>query len=391
MTDTWIPRDLEPTLARLAGQRPVLVVTGARQTGKSSLVRRVFPGHAYATLDVPSEAEQAERDPDAFLARHGAPLVVDEVQYAPGLLRHLKIRVDADRGLNGRFVLTGSQKFGLMRSVSESLAGRVEVLELEGLSLAELRASGRDVPVEEVACRGSLPELWEKPELEAASFWGSYVATYLERDLRTLLAVASLRDYARFLRACALRSAQLLNKAELARDVGIAPSTAAAWLSLLEASNQVALLEPWFSNRTRSLVKTPKLYLADSGLFCFLVGVRDPSDLLTSPFAGAAWETLVAGELRRALKNRRREGDLYFFRDRTKEVDFLLHRAGRFELFEARAAEHVAPRDATSLAKVRDDLGPDLVTTRAVVCRARHPYPLPGGAQALPLEQIALP
>ena len=243
------------------------------------LVQRLFPSHQYVSLDLPSEAEQAEREPDRFLSRHPPPVIVDEVQHAPSLFRHVKT--------------TGSQKLTLMKSVSESLAGRADVLELETLSWAEAHAA---VP-------------------------RSYVATYLERDLRQSLRVTSLRDFERFIRACALRTGQMLNRAALARDVGISGSTAAAWLSVLEASGQVALLEPWFSNRTKSLVKSPKLYVCDSGLCAFLAGIRSPEDLLDSPQAGALWETLVFGELRRLQIDHRGGWELRFWRDRAKEGD----------------------------------------------------------------------
>ena len=297
----WISRTLEPVLLRAVQQRPVVVVTGARQAGKTSLVRRLLPRHHYVSLDLPSEAAQAERDPAQFLQRHPPPLILDEVQYAPAVFRHLKSVVDARRSENGRFVLAGSQLFPLMSGVSESLAGRAEILHLEGLSYAEAAAARRALTPAEFAVRGGFPELHEKPDLDGPAFYRSYVTTYLERDLRTLLNVGSLRDFERFVRAGALRSAQLLNKAELARDVGVSPPTAAQWLSLLEASGQAVLLEPWFSNRTKSLVKTPKLYLADGGLLCALLGVRTPEELLASPLAGAIWETVVASELRRGL------------------------------------------------------------------------------------------
>jgi hypothetical protein len=368
----------------------VLVLTGARQAGKTSLVRRVFPEHSFVSLDLPSEAEQAEKDPVGFLARHRPPLIIDEVQYAPGVFRHLKALVDAERRRNGRFVLTGSQKLTLMHAVSETLAGRAELLELEGLSLAELHALRPDTAPEALATRGTLPELHEKPDLDAASFWRSYVATYLERDLRTLLAVSSLRDYERFVRACALRSAQLLNKAEIARDVGVSPSTAAQWLALLQASNQVVLLEPWFSNRTKSLVKTPKLYLCDPGLLCYLLGIHGVPELLDSPFVGAVWETFVCAELRKRLRGARREGDLYFWRDRGKEVDFLVHRGGRVDLYEARWTEHPSTRDATSLVRVAAELGARTVGTRSVVCRTAHAYPLVEGIRAVSAADLPL-
>ena len=378
----------ERRLERLAVQRPVIVLTGPRQAGKTSLARRVFPDHHFVTLDLPSEAEQAEREPARFLARHPPPVLIDEVQYAPGVFRHVKVEVDRDRERNGRFVLTGSQKLALMRAASESLAGRAEIVELEGLCFAELNAARADVTPEAMAVRGSLPELWQKPELDARGFYASYLATYLERDLRSMLAVASLRDFERFVRACALRSAQLLNKAELARDVGISPSTASDWLSVLEASGQIYLLEPWFSNRTKALIKTPKLYLCDTGLLCHLLAIDDVSDLESSPYAGTVWETFVCAELRRQIRGRVRRGELFMWRDRTKEVDFLIHRAGHFEIYDAKWTEAPTSRDRAQLVRVRGELETGMVRRSAIICRTPHAVPLESDVHALRMHDL---
>ena len=382
----WIDRNVEPLLLQRAATRPVVVLTGARQTGKTSLMRRLFPDHGFVTLDLPSEAEQAERDPESFLARHPPPLVVDEVQYAPGLFRHLKAAVDRDRGRTGAFLLTGSQPLGLMKSVSDSLAGRASIVELEPLSFAEARAAHPHLIVEEFLVRGGFPELYANLAIESEDFLRSYVATYLERDLRQLLQVTSLRDYERFLRAAALRTAQLLNRADLARDVGISGSTAGAWLSALEASHQLMLLEPWFANRTKGLVKRPKLYLRDAGLAAFLCGVHTAQALHSSPLAGALWETLVCAEIRRAQTNRRGGWDLNFWRDRTCEADFLLHRAGTFHLADAKWTEHPRVRDAEVLRKVARELPDGAVRSMSIFCRAPNAYPIGAGdVHAVPL------
>ena len=388
----WIDRDVEPLLRQRAATRPVVVLTGARQTGKTSLMRRLFPEHAFVTLDLPSEAEQAERDPASFLARYPPPVIVDEVQYAPGLFRHLKTAVDRDRGRAGAFLLTGSQPLGLMKSVSDSLAGhagRAGIVELEPLTFAEARAAHPRLAVEEFLVRGGFPELYENLTIDAEGFLRSYVATYLERDLRQLLQVASLRDYERFLRAAALRSAQLLNRADLARDVGISGSTAAAWLSALAASHQVTMLEPWFSNRTKALVKRPKLHVRDAGLTAFLCGVHTIDALRTSPLAGALWETLVCSEIRRAQSNRRGGWDLNFWNDRTREADFLLHRAGAFHLADAKWTEHPDARDAEMLRKVARSLPEGAVRSMSIFCRAPNPYPIGAGdVHAVPLAAL---
>lgn len=384
----WIERILQAQAAQLASQRPALLVTGARQSGKTALVQHVFPRHRYVSLDLPSEAEQAERAPATFLERHGTPLIIDEVQYAPGLFRVLKGRIDQRRQANGELILTGSQPFSLMQGVSESLAGRIGLIELEGLSFSEARGSLPELDPVEFGRRGAFPELWSHPELEAGAYYRAYVATYLERDVRSVLNVSSLRDFERFLRACALRSAQVLNKAELARDVGISPSTAGQWLSVLSSSDQVYLLEPWFSNRTKSLVKSPKLYINDAGLLCFLLGVSSTSDLLASPFAGAIWETLVCGELRRQIRFGARPGQLFYLRDRTKEVDFIIHRGGRFELYDAKWAEQPGVGALRSIERVSEELGKQNVIRRALICRASNAYPMGDGALALPLSDV---
>ena len=386
----WIDRDVEPLLRQRAETRPIVVLTGARQTGKTSLMRRLFPEHAFVTLDLPSEAEQAERDPASFLARYPPPVIVDEVQYAPGLFRHLKAAVDRDRGRAGAFLLTGSQPLGLMKSVSDSLAGRASIVELEPLSFAEAKAAHPYLTVEEFLVRGGFPELYENLDIESEGFLRSYVATYLERDLRQLLQVSSLRDYERFLRAAALRSARLLNRADLARDVGISGSTAAAWLSALAASHQLILLEPWFANRTKALVKRPKLYLRDAGLAAFLCGVHTTEALRASPLAGALWETLVCSEIRRAQSNRRGGWDLNFWSDRTREADFLLHRAGTFHLADAKWTAHPDARDAEVLRKVARTLPAGAVRSMSIFCRAPNPYPIGAGdVHAVPLAPPA--
>jgi len=330
-----VMRQFEDVLKRSSETRFVVVLTGARQTGKTSLVRRLFPDHAYVSLDLPGEAAQAEGDPLAFLRRHGKRLVVDEVQYAPDLFRHLKRVVDDNRDQMGRFILTGSQPFQLMQGVSESLAGRADILHLDGLSYREIHAHAQNLSVETFVLRGGFPELHERPNLDAPRFYHSYVATYLERDLRMQLQVGNLRDFERFLRACALRTSQLLNRAELARDVGISPTTAGQWLSVLEQSGIIILLEPWFSNATKSLVETPKLPLNGSGLCALLMGMPTLDDRLSSPLAGALWETCVFTEIRKVLAANSCQ-ELAFWRDGTKEADFLFHRSGRTLLHRPR-------------------------------------------------------
>lgn len=383
----WIDRKFEGIVAREAAARPGLVLTGGRQVGKSSLLARVFPGHHAVSLDLPSEAHDAEHEPTSFLARHPLPLIVDEVQYAPALFRHLKRVIDSERSARGRVILTGSQKYTLMQHVAESLAGRVSVLELEPLSLEEIAEHRAGLSIEDSILRGGYPELWADRSIDARSFFASYVATYLERDLRSMLRVASLRDFERFLRAAALRSAQVLNKADLARDVGIAPSTANEWLSLLEASGIVGLLEPWFSNQTKRMVKSPKLYFRDTGLLAFLLNVRSAEDLGLSPLRGALFETATYAELRKQLSVTGEVGSLFYYRDRAIEVDFVLFRGGRFRLFECKWTESPDASDAVAMHRLAADLGLGLVEERTLVCRTPHGRTL-GATRLTSLDEL---
>lgn len=366
----------------------MIVLTGARQTGKTSTLLRLFPNHSFVSLDLPTEAEQAEKEPHSFLQRHPAPVIIDEVQYAPGLFRHLKAEVDAHRTRNGQFLLTGSQKFTLMKNVSDSLAGRADIVELETLSFAEIHAALPQIGVETAIVRGGFPELYANIDIDLIPFYNSYLATYLERDVRALTNVGNLRDFERFVRACALRSANLLNKADLARDVGISPSTANHWLSMLEASGQVVLLEPWFSNRTKSIVKSPKLYFADTGLLCALLNIRTEEALRQSPAAGAIWETFVFAQLRGRERRAGREGGLFFWRDRTREVDFVIDTGGRLEVLEAKWTELPDAGDTVNLDFVRNVVGKSRVTGGAVVARPPNAFPFSNGFRAVPVTEF---
>ncbi len=357
----WIDRLASKPLRQLASTFPAVLVTGARQTGKTSLVRRQFPEYGYVSLDLPLLADQAEQSPESFLAAHPPPLIIDEVQYAPSLFRHLKVAIDQQRELRGRFILTGSQQFALMREAGDSLAGRCGLLNLPGLCIEEIRSSGWEPGAKSASNllrRGGFPELWANPEIDAKDFFQAYVSTYLERDLRQLIRVGSLRDFERFVRACATRAGNLLNRSDLARDVGISHSTANEWLSALQAGNQVILLEPWFANLGKRLVKSPKLHFADTGLLCFLLGMDDLA-IETSPLTGRVWENLVLSELRAHLALEHPDWSLWFYRDQqNREADFLIQ--GPFDhirLAEAKWSETASLPAFARLEKIARTLG----------------------------------
>ncbi|MDX1980204.1 MAG: ATP-binding protein [Bryobacteraceae bacterium] len=379
----WFEREISPYVRRAVESRPAVVMTGARQTGKTSLLRRLFPHFHFISLDLPSDAELAIHDPSAFLVAHPPPVLIDEVQYAPNVFRHIKAVVDRDRSKTGLFLLTGSQRYGLMQEVSESLAGRVEILELEPLSLFEIGHAKRPPGIEAVVLRGGYPELYQTPGLDSFLYYRSYIAAYLERDVRNILNVGSLRDFERFLRACALRSGQLLNKSDLARDVGISPSTAGEWISTLQASGQIYLLEPWFSSRTKSIYKSPKLYLADTGLLTALLNIQSVEEMMRSPLVGPIWETFVFAELRKREMARTGRWAIHFWSDRRREVDFIIDRGGRLEMYEAKWTQHPDRDDTEHLRHLREMAGANVVDRLSVVCRAPRTYPLEDGVSAL--------
>ena len=377
----WVQREIRSVLEGLVAERPVVLVTGSRQTGKTSLLEAAFPSFEYVCLDLPLEADRAENAGASFLAEHPPPAILDEVQYAPALFRHLKYVVDRARHQNGQYVLTGSQKLALMQGVTESLAGRVSILELHSLSLTELEAAfgrldSRDQLLEAL-WKGGYPEV-HASGLDPRRFYGDYVATYLERDVRQAINVRNLRDFDRFVRLCALRSGQLLNMQSLAGDVGVSPNTIRAWLSVLEASNIIHLLPPYFQNHGKRLVKSPKLYFLDTGLACHLCGLRSVEDLKQSALLGALFETLALGQLVRAHANRGLTAPIYFYRDHHgNEVDFVIPVGERAHLIECKWAE--TPRLGRGMRVIAEAFGDANVLSRSCITPQRSSTPTSDG------------
>jgi uncharacterized protein len=367
----YFNREISGKLLGVAQSFPALVLTGARQVGKTTLLKECFPDHTLVSLDLPSNAELAENEPRLFLDRYPPPVIIDEVQYAPGLFRNLKVEIDRDRHRMGQFILTGSQKFNLMKEVSDSLAGRIAVLNLETLSVDELGVE-RTTDLNRLLSRGMYPELWRNPSLDLNAYYESYLATYLERDVRQILNVQSLRDFERFIRACAARSGQLLNMSDLGRDVGIKSQTVKDWLSVLEASNQISLLEPYYENVGKRMVKSPKLYLNDSGMLCFLLAV-DPQSLSTSPLIGAIFETFVYAEFRKRLAASPYARSLWYYRDsQGREIDLVLMQKGSLNLYEIKWSERPDKRWHDRLAEVGEVLSSShsqLVGSKNIICR----------------------
>lgn len=371
-----IARSHKPLLVKALEQFPAVVLTGARQTGKTTIARDVWPDASYASLDYPAHADQARREAEAFLARYPAPAIFDEAQYAPELFRHLKIAIDRNRA-PGRFLITGSQAFNLMFGVSESLAGRAAVLSLPTLSLVEATTNPSLADTDAFLWRGGYPELTARPDLSRDLWMSSYVATYLERDVRQAITIGDLRDFDRLLRAAALRTGQLLSYADLARDVGVAPNTIRRWLSVLTASDQVFLLEPYHRQRAKRLIKAPKLYFSDTGLLCHLLSFDTPATLMAHPMWGAVWENFIIAEVRKRLKASPTPHPIWFWRTaQGDEVDLLLeHSAGRFTAIECKTAERIATGDLRGIVKLREEYGSRSVVSAVVACRTHMGYP----------------
>jgi len=401
-----IPRAEETVLRKAAAQFPATVLTGPRQSGKTTLLKHVFGKTSrYVSLEPPDIHAAATVDPRGFLSLHPPPVIFDEVQYAPDLLPYIKEQIDAHRSRPGQYFLTGSQNLLMTEHVTESLAGRAAMLRLLPLSQREAngrpldplpwqsskRATAQPVSPSEFwrdLLRGGYPELVANPDRDISLWQSSYVQTYLERDVRSLRQVGDLTSFQSFLRALAARSGQLLNLTEMARDLGLAVNTAKAWLSVLEATYQIIVLRPYHANVGKRLVKTPKIYLADTGLLCYLVGLKDPAHAAAGPLGGAIFETAVILEIVKTVVNRGEEPHIYFWRTSTGvEVDFIVEDGGLLIPIEAKLSATPRTAMASGIQAFRQDLG-----KKAGAGYVIHPgdvrLPIAQGVTALPFGEL---
>ena len=392
-------RTLTKTIGKALKSFPAIVVTGPRQAGKTTLLKNLLRNtHTYISLEDPDTRMRAKEDPRGFLNRCTSPVILDEIQYVPELLSYIKTSIDEKRKA-GHWILTGSQNFTLMQGVSESLAGRAAVLSLLPFSFAErincgektldthslLKTSknpkankhpeNKKISLANLFLRGNYPEIASKPSVDKELWCGSYIATYLERDIRNLSQVGDLNQFERFLRLCATRTGQILNISELAREVGVSVPTARRWISLLETGYQVYLLYPYYRNIGKRLVKSPKLYFNDTALACYLLGLRDQNTLLNSPHFPHLFESFVIIDFWKRFLHFGQMPSLYYLRTHDGlEVDLVLEANQKLHLFEIKSSATITPKHAVSLVRAGRDFGNLVQLSGIISCTPQSFY-----------------
>lgn len=401
----YIHRILEKSINKLSKQFKVILVTGARQVGKSTLLKHCDSERNYVTLDDYKAREMALNDPELFLQRYKTPLIIDEIQYAPSLLSYIKIRVDSSDE-KGQYWLTGSQQFHMMKNVTESLAGRVAIIDLKGLSLKELdnleqvpflpsteyieemrkTSKTHDLTnIYEIIWKGAYPELNSNPETDWETFYNSYLRTYIERDIKDLNAVKNEMDFLKFLRILASRTGQMLDYTDISKEVGVSSPTIKSWVSILISSNIVYLLQPYYTNLGNRIVKTPKIYFLDTGLCSYLTNWDNPQVLESGAMSGVIFETFVISEVIKSYTHNAKEPNIYYYRDKEKkEIDLIIEKNGKLFPIEIKKATNPDKKAIKNFSVIPDDI----IGEGAVICLANEDYPITRNINAIPVGYV---
>jgi len=371
-------RVLSKTIQRTIKTFPAIVVTGPRQSGKTTLYKMLFSNtHNFVSLENPDIRVRAKEDPVSFLNQYRPPVIIDKIQYLPELLSYIKTEIDSDRK-PGNWLFTGSQNFILMDNISQSLAGRIATLSLLPFSISELLNNAKNAKdytnwlsnkknnsivnnnllFSELILRGFYPEISANKKVDRKLWCSSYITTYLERDIRSLTSIGDLSQFERFLIACAVRTGQILNLSDLARDIGISVPTAKRWLSLLETGHQIYLLYPYYKNIGKRIIKSPKIYFCDTAICSYLLGIHNRESLLGSPYLGNLFETMIVIDFLKRFLHFGDKPNMYYLRTRDGlEIDLVIEVAGYLYLYEIKSTMTILPKHAVSLKRMVNEFG----------------------------------
>jgi hypothetical protein len=371
-----IQREIEKELQNISSQYPVTIITGPRQSGKTTLAQTCFPKKQYVNLEDPGQFSAASYDPNGFINKLKDGAIIDEVQRVPNLLSSIQVEVDRSK-IKGQFILTGSNHFSLIESVAQSLAGRVGILKLLPLTLNEVTKFKKVKSVEEQILMGFYPGVYDN-KLEPYKAYRNYYETYIERDLRQLITVKDLKKFQLFVRLCAGRTGQLFNASNLSNEVGVSVPTIQHWVSILETSFIVFFLQPWFSNVNKRLIKTPKLYFVDVGIASYLLGNENTKHIETHPQRGALFENMVVIDLLKQRYNGGLDNNLFFYRDNHKnEIDVLTRKGSLFNAYEIKVSQTFHNDFLKGLNYIQS-LIPDSINNKYLVYAGRDEYELNG-------------
>lgn len=348
-----IDRVISPHIKKAAKGFPIIGILGPRQSGKTTLAKKIFPAYQYVNLELPESRRFAQQDPQKFLSQYSQYTIIDEAQRVPELFSYLQVKTDEDK-IKGQYILTGSQHFLMLSSLTQSLAGRIALFNLYPLSYEELvKNSRKKFLINDLIFQGGYPQLCAE-KLDNNLWFNSYLQTYLERDISQLSQINNLPVFEKFIRLAAGRTGQLLNLSSLSADVGVSHNTIKTWINLLEISGLVTLLQPYYANLNKRLIKTPKLYFTDTGLVCYLLGINRQNQLDTHPLYGQLFETYIISEYLKFFANHQINSLMYFFRNRQGlEADLLLDQGLTISLNEIKSAHTIPLYPFNNLLKIK--------------------------------------